>query len=138
MIKMISGRTLNIKTAVSMADVKAKKVMAIDEVSILVKLREFSLDEALNILGEGINPVPAAIDFANPKSVDLMNLDADVIVSRMTAIPGDSTQVVLVKPKIASAVLEDYFRGYPAHLINWTIYNGLKAEYYSPFPITHF
>ena len=137
MLKLISGKTLVIKTAAALADVKENRILAVEEARILLKLRKFRIEEYLETIGTGlIGKIPGAIDFADPNVSVFLDQDFTVQVSRMIAhSEQDTRKLVMVDPKAVSAVLGDYFRGYPAHLINWVIYNGLKAKFFQNFPL---
>lgn len=136
MLGLISGRTLSIKTAAALADVRARGILAIEEVRILLKLRKFEIEEYLDTIGTGlVGMIPGAIDFSDPKSTGFLDSDFTLRVTRMNAFSeNDTKKMVWVDPKVAAVVLGDYFKGFPTHLINWVIYNGLKAKYFHPFP----
>lgn len=136
MLGVISGRTLEVRTAAALADVKAGRILAVDEVRILLKLRKFGAEEYLDTIGTGlVGQIPGAVDFSDQKSTNFLDPDFILRVSRMNAFPEkDTKKLAWVEPKAAAIVLNDYFKGCPAHLINSVIFNGLRAKYYQPFP----
>lgn len=137
MLGTISGRTLNIKTAVAFADLRARKILAIEQVCIILKLRPFGIEEYLDTIGAAlVGHIPGAIDFADQKATGFLDSGFTLRVGRMIACSeNDSKKLVWVDPKVASVVLGDYFRGSPSPLINWVIYNGLRTKYYPSFPL---
>ena len=136
-LRLISGRTLAIKTAAAFADVQLRAILAIEEVRILLKLKQFEIGEYLDTIGfEAIGRFPGAIDFSTEVGAGFLDPNFMLRVSRIVAFSEpDTKKLVWVDPKATSSVLGDYFNGCPEHLVNWVLYNGLLTNNFIPFPL---
>lgn len=116
----LSGKEVNISCGVALLTQtkSGKEIMLNEGINFVIKLRDFSIQEAENYIdrcGGDVLNVAGVIDYSNANAKNLIDSNIAIKVEPLK-LENNSNEQILISPEILSG-LKDYFKGAPEELI---------------------
>ena len=131
MLEKISGKNIKIVSAGALVDFKKKRVVAIEALNIMLKLRDFKPEEFIEVFSDStVGEIAGAIDYSDFCSTPFLDANSPVIINRIDQSNQEDDRFdqpereVWLTPSEAPPILRECVKGSP-QLIKWLIYNGL-------------